>query len=161
MKRLCYHRLQFLFVSDVSPESSHDHVALHLSGMFALFPESDSRLPRGFWVSGDEAYVFTRNFLTPRPSRSLNAHWHCFNFWLSSARIIIEQSFGFLVSRWGILWKTLGVCVQKATQVVVVFCELHKFIIEEVNSSYVPKKYEEDLVGVMMNIARQDDFVRS
>lgn len=55
----------------------------------------------------------TRSAKTPYaihyPGNGLPAGQDALNFYLSQLRVEIEQSFGLLVSTWGILWKPLRV----------------------------------------------------
>jgi DDE superfamily endonuclease len=60
-----------------------------------------------------------------------------FNYWQSSARIHIEQAFGMLVARWGVLWRSLRVPIDKAGIIVIVCMNLHNFIIETCELSLV------------------------
>jgi len=57
-----------------------------------------------------------------------------------------------LVRRWGVLWRPLRVIVKKASQVVIVCCKLHYFIIEETNSTAVPASEPDDIVGAGMEL---------
>lgn len=62
-----------------------------------------------YWIAGDEAYVCTEQLITPFPATrsKVDSAADRFKFYLSSHRIHIEQAFGILLSRWGLLWKPL------------------------------------------------------
>lgn len=57
------------------------------------------RLRAGFFLE--------ERLLTPYPGKGLREEYDLFNFYLSQQRIAVEQSFGFIVQTWGILWKPL------------------------------------------------------
>ena len=91
------------------------------------------------WGAADEAYVCPSEILTPWPGQNLTTWQSSFNYWMSSARILIEQVPGILSARWGILWRPLRVSVDKATLTVMAGVKLHNFIInEEGNRSVEP-----------------------
>jgi len=45
--------------------------------------------------------------LLPCPGRRLLRERDAINYWQSSSRIFVEQTFGQLIGRWGILWKPM------------------------------------------------------
>lgn len=72
--------------------------------------------------------VFRRNqFLTPEQDS--------FNVYLNKARVVVEQAFGRLKSRWRILYKKIDLEVNFVPSVVVACCTLHN-IIEHVHNSF-------------------------
>jgi DDE superfamily endonuclease len=96
-------------------------------------------MPRGYWVAGDEAHVYGDSLLTPHSGRQLNEAQDCFNYWKSSARIHIEQAFGILVGRWGILWRPLRTSVAKSTLIILTLAKLYNFIIDSGSMLTVPR----------------------
>lgn len=52
-------------------------------------------------------------------------------------KIHIEQSFGMLIGRWGLFWRSLKCTLAKDTIIVVDCCKLHNFIIDNTESLYV------------------------
>lgn len=54
-----------------------------------------------------------------------------FNFYLSSLRIHVEQAFGIMVARWGILWKPLAFDLHRNTRIICAIMKLHNFCIDE------------------------------
>jgi DDE superfamily endonuclease len=76
--------------------------------------------------------------MRPWPRRSLSQEKACFNYWMSSARIHIEQAFGMLIGRWGVSWRPLRTTIDKAAQIALVCMKLHDCIVET-DSADVPR----------------------
>lgn len=53
-----------------------------------------------------------------------------YNFYLSQLRITIEQSFGILVRRWGVLWRPMECKFNKTPHVAMCCMRLHNFCID-------------------------------
>ena len=102
---------------------THDSSAFNLSP-FARALEA-GKLPERFWIVGDDAYALKRHLLCPFPGRGLGALKDTFNFYQSNCRIKIEQAFGILVRRWGVLWRALECAHDRAPLVFSVCCKLH------------------------------------
>ena len=134
----CDHKYRFVFASGLAAGSTHGFTAFAMSSLASLLSKRDNGLPIGYWIACDEAYAAPYNMLTPWPGRNLPREKDCFNYWLSSARIHIEQAFGLLVRRWGILWRPLRLKVSKAAKLIIILCKLHNFVIDEMNSCEVP-----------------------
>ena len=66
---------------------------------------------------------------------------------LSSVRIHIEQTFGMLVARWGVLWRPLRLSVAKASCVALVCCKLHNFILQNAGNVSTPNLMASNVVG--------------
>jgi DDE superfamily endonuclease len=156
LQGLCDYEYRFLYVSVTTPGSSHDIMALEMSSLGRLLKRSDG-IPEGHWIAGDEAYTCTNRLLTPWPGRGMDASRDCFNYWLSSARIHIEKAFGMLVGRWGILWRPMRLRVAKASQVALVCCKLHNFIIDHNGRGTLPVILSSDTGGEQCEIRMQDD----
>ena len=81
-----------------------------------------------------------------------------FNFYLSSPRIFIEQSFGLHVARWGVLWRPLRTSLTVSSLVVVVCMKLHKFIVDWCDSRAVPSIYFAENVPGSATVYLQDQL---
>ena len=102
MQAVCDSDYRFTFSSTSCPGSTHDSVAF-VASRLSRFLERPAKegLPDGYWIAEDEAYSCCDRVLTPWPGRGNFREKYCFNYWLSSARIHIEQVFGLLVGRLG------------------------------------------------------------
>ncbi len=109
-----------------------------MSGFSSLFKKDlrDSLLHQ--WLACDDAYAGGTKMVVPWSGRNLSTEKDCFNYWLSSARIFIEQCFGMLVARWGVFWRPLKVPLVKVSSVVLLCCKLHNYIIDSSGSLEVP-----------------------
>lgn len=145
IQAVCDASYRFLYVSALTPGSTHDSTAFAMSALSQVLNGDQNGLLNGFWVAADEAYVSSHQVVCPWPGRRLSAEEDCFNYWQSSARIHIEQAFGMLVGRWGILWKPLRLSVGKAAQIVAVCCKLHNFIIDHACIVNIPPRTQSDV----------------
>ena len=121
--------------------STHDSTAFALTRLASVLESSQDSLPAGYYIVGDDAYPCSNKILTPWPGKNLSVWKDSFNFWQSSARIHIEQAFGIVKMRWGILWRPLGLTLQKVSLVVSCCLKLHNFILDNVQ--------EEDMLYCM------------
>lgn len=98
-------KYRFIASSAIRVGSTVDNAALFHSniGQFLLH----EGLPDGFWIAGDEAYRCSKYIITPIPRSMANKYQDGFNFCLSSHLVHVEQAFGRLKSRRGILWRPL------------------------------------------------------
>eukprot|EP00170_Pyropia_yezoensis_P001830 contig_7775_g1834 len=119
------YKVQFLSV--VAAGSCHDSTAFAACGLATLLASEDG-LPAGFWAAADDAYVAGMRVLTPWPGRNLSWEKDSFNFFQSSNRIFVEQVFGQMVGRWGVLWKPLRFSLPTAALVIRVCAKLHNFL---------------------------------
>jgi DDE superfamily endonuclease len=147
IQAICDSKYRFMIASALCPGSTHDSVVFAVSSLSTFLQRSpNDGLPQGFFVAADEAYSCSDRVLTPWPGRGLPCEKDCFNFWLSSARIHIEQSFGMLVGRRGVVWRRIRWSVVRASQIIVVCMKQHNFIVDR-ESIAVPEPSNIDLTG--------------
>lgn len=120
-------KYRFLCMSCIAPGSSNDWTAYLSSAMSSRVGD----LPHGYYLLGDAAYPLSNQLLTPYPGRGLSPEYDSFNFHLSQLRVKVEQSFGILVSRWGILWRPLRVAFKRRPKLIQALFHLHNFCIDE------------------------------
>jgi DDE superfamily endonuclease len=99
------------FLSTKHAGSTHDSTAFGATSLqrYLLKTEPEGGLPDWDTVSADNAYgngSAGGRILTPY-SGSLMSVKESFSYFLSSLRIMEEQTFGVVVARWGILWSPL------------------------------------------------------
>lgn len=123
----------------------------------AQLPNSQKILP--FVFVGDDAFGLTENLMKPYPEAGLNAERKILNYRLSRARRVIENVFGILVSRFGVLQNQIALAPEKARTVVLACCYLHNFLRKRQPRTYVTRNHvdSEDLIaGVVTNGSWRD-----
>ena len=124
---------RILAISAFCTGSTHDSVALRMSniGRALLL----GVVPIGFWVALDDAYATCENMLTPFRKGMMYDYLDAFNFYFSSLRGHVEQTFGQLTNKWRILKSPLGYSLPVVTQIIKVCALLHNFVKDTVSSS--------------------------
>jgi DDE superfamily endonuclease len=94
------------FISAKHAGSTHDSTAFSPTALFDHLSrrEEDGGLPSWAAVAADDAYgngSAGGRIRTPYSGRNLDVEKDSCNFYLSSLRIVVEQVFGVIVSRWG------------------------------------------------------------
>jgi len=123
---------------------SLDNYELGIPGDSCL-PGTDIKFPH--YLVGDEAFPLKKYIMRPYPGVNLNKTQKIFNYRLSRARRIIENSFGILASRWRIFRTTIIADVHTAEWIVCAGLCLHNFLrISELaerseNATYCPTNY--------------------
>lgn len=107
-------------------------------------PETDIKFP--YYFVGDEAFPLKSYIMRPYPGAKLNMTQKTFNYRLSRARRVIENSFGILASRWRIFRSPIIADVNTAEWIVCATICLHNFLrLLELSSTekatYCPEHY--------------------
>lgn len=83
-------------------------------------------------VIGDPAYPLSKNLIKPYTGRNLTPQQESFNVYHSSARMVVENAFGRLKTRWRMLCKRMDCDINYAPVVIAAasclhnLCEKHK-----------------------------------
>ena len=93
---------RFFSCSSLTVGSAHDALAFRLSSINHFLEAG--KLPKGFWIASDEAYRVSDYIIIPFSRSTASLYQDGFNFFQSSHRLHVEQAFGILNNRWGILW---------------------------------------------------------
>jgi DDE superfamily endonuclease len=80
---------------------------------------------------GDDAFPLKKNLLKPYPGKHLQFSSKIFNYRLSRARMVIENSFGILAARWRIFQKPIQADLTLVKLVVKTCVILHNFLIDQ------------------------------
>ena len=108
VQAICDAKKRIVWASTGHQGSSHDSSAFADTNLFDLLKEKGDELEtRGLFIVGDSAYNMTPYLMVPYPDAASGSDEDAFNFWLSNSCINIECSFGEIIMRWGLFWRTL------------------------------------------------------
>ncbi|XP_049306596.1 putative nuclease HARBI1 [Bactrocera dorsalis] len=112
-------------------------------------PLSDvSPEPFPYFFVGDAAFPLRNNLMRPFPGANLTHTKRIFNYRLSRARRVIENSFGILTARWRILRTTIECNPENCEKIVLACIALHNFImLNDHNRWYCPENYVDRVEG--------------
>lgn len=100
-------------------------------------PNSADLSPMPYFYVGDEAFPLLPNLMRPYPRRNLNTLEHkVFNYRLSRARRVIENTFGIMVSRFRILRSPICCNESNVGKLVQACIVLHNFMMETGNNEF-------------------------
>lgn len=115
------------------------------------------------WIL-DSAYPLLRQVVTPFPQASEDETERQFNYLHSSTRIVIENAFGLLVSRWRFLWKHLYMLsIPRLAKTIYASCLLHNLCLS-MNDEHLPHvhpnfQFSEELLNEINNNSRTPNDV--
>ena len=105
----------------------------------------NSKFP--YVVVGDAAFPLKTNILRPYPGQFLEEHCQIFNYRLSRARRVIENTFGIMAAKFRNFQRPIIVGLDKVTKITKATCFLHNYLkISDIRSSssahqYCPPNY--------------------
>lgn len=103
-------------------------------------PNSEISLP--YFFIGDEAFPLMENLMRPYPGRYLNFQKKIYNYRLSRARRIIENSFGIMAARWRIFRRPIKGSPENIDNIIKACIVLHNFLLsDEVGQPVHRRKY--------------------
>jgi hypothetical protein len=125
---------RFTYMSCNCVGSTHDELSFACSRLGQLLQDGGSSALHSYWIAADAAYVCENGLLTPWSKGQLmdgeeGLFRDSFNYFHSSLRIHVEQSFGMLVARFGILWRPLRFSITRVGPIISSCMKLHNFCI--------------------------------
>lgn len=97
--------------------------------------DSDVVLP--YVYVGDEAFSLRPDFMKPYQKKKLSRNTRIFNYRLSRARRVIENTFGIMAARFRILYTAINLEVENIELVVLACCVLHNFLRRQCSTTYM------------------------
>ncbi|KAM7303909.1 uncharacterized protein ISCGN_013824 [Ixodes scapularis] len=151
MLAICDAKYRFLYVEIGHHGSESDAGIFRRSDFLQAIAEGQRRLPPASWLGsrkvpyffvGDEAFPLKTFVMRPFPRKNLTGRPpRVFNYRLSRARRVVENTFGILAQRWRILRRPFAAKEETTDRIVAACVILHNFLMKhsEVSErSYVP-----------------------
>jgi hypothetical protein len=91
-------------------------------------PGTNEKYPYAFVA--DEAFQLNEHFMRPYRNKYLNDNRRIFNYRLSCARRVVENAFGILVTKFGVLQKAINLESGKVKKIVLACCYLHNYVLK-------------------------------
>jgi len=126
------------------------------SGLLNIFNVMETKNNLNFVFLGDEAFALSKHFLRPFPRQNLNYERQIFNYRLSRARNVSENTFGLLNSRFRILNTCINMAPEKVQCIVLAICALHNCLSKWSSTYVTPSTYDRD--NATMTNAIQGDW---
>ena len=106
-------------------------------------PESETiegyKLQMPYFLVGDEIFPLKNWLMRPYFGKSLvNEKRKIFNYRLSRARRIIENTFGIMIARWRIFQTTINAEPERVEKIVFACVALHNYLSQTDNAYYTP-----------------------
>lgn len=98
--------------------------------------------PMPFCIIGDDAFASSLRLMKPIPRQQLTLSERVYNYRLSRARRVVENTFGILSARWRCLRTTLEQHPENVKKIVLAVCILHNLLMKRSRDIYAP---EDDL----------------
>lgn len=95
-----------------------------------------------FVFIGDEAFALRNNFLKPFGQNELDREKRIFNYRLSRARRVVENTFGILATRFRIFLQPINLKLENVEKVVMATCVLHNFLRRRSSNTYIPSNFD-------------------
>ncbi|XP_031329240.1 protein ALP1-like [Photinus pyralis] len=109
-----------------------------------VLPGMTEALP--YVIVADDAFPLSKNLLKPYPDRGLGNDSRIFNYRLSRARRIIENSFGILANRFRLLLNPVNLDAEKVELITLTCVVLHNFLATDNAQSYIElEEFNENL----------------
>ena len=104
----------------------------------------DGLLPRGHCIIGDDAFPLRTYLTKPYNTLPLSKEEKIFHYRLSRARLVIENAFGILVSRFRVIDKKIASNLSTTDKIVKACCVIHNWLLETDSKVYLmPLSVEE------------------
>lgn len=103
-------------------------------------PLSGTETHAPYVLIGDSAFSINKHFMKPYPFKGISHERRIFNYRLSRARRVVENAFGILASRFGVLRRPLSLDLSNVDAVVMACCALHNYLRKQ-EPGYLTRKW--------------------
>lgn len=87
---------------------------------------------------GDQAFPLAENLMKPFPDKDLRREEKIYNYRLSRARRVVENSFGIMASVFRVFHSVICIDVHHVDAIVLACCTLHNFLRRHATNKYMP-----------------------
>lgn len=98
-----------------------------------LLPDAEHLGPQPHVFVADEAFPLCRDLMWPIPGHNLSVRQRVFNYRLSRARLIVENTFGILTAQWRMYRGVIEISPANVDACVKATCVLHNFLRRSTN----------------------------
>lgn len=119
-----------------------------------LLPGAAYLGPQPHVFVGDEAFPLRRDLMRPFPGVNLSPRNRVFNYRLSCARLIVENTFGILSSQWRMYRRVIGMRPANVEACVKATCVLHNYLRRSTRTRREPVAVSEGEMSVLQDIRR-------
>ena len=92
-----------------------------------------------YFFVADDAFALTTRCMKPFPHHGLTVQERIFNYRISRARMVVENAFGILSTRFRIFRREIECRPETAEKIVIAACCLHNFLRRKCGASYIPR----------------------
>jgi len=160
---ICDHEMFFTHCYTGQPGSVHDQRVFRLSGVQAIC-DNDDNFPNDSHIIGDAVYSIQKHVLVPfKYNGHLTARQKNYNFCLSSACIIVEQSIGLLKLRFRSLLDKLPMTrIDLIPRYIIACCVLHNICLIKKDFIDLPLavNVQENILQGNINLPSRQEGVR-
>ena len=150
VQAICDKTKRIMWISPGHNGASHDSSAWSVTKLCKLLQEMEGILKEyGFYLVGDSAYPLCPFLLVPYSDADPGSAQDSFNFWLSNSRIQIECTFGELIMRFGLFWRTLRFDHNKCVHIIRAAALVHNFLVSHREGTDLDKPF-------FKNLSRED-----
>ncbi|KAG7462407.1 hypothetical protein MATL_G00184510 [Megalops atlanticus] len=110
----------------------------------ALLPGAEHLGPQPHVFVADEAFPLCQDLMRPFPGPNLSGRHRVFNYRLSRAKLIVENTFGILTAQWHMCRRVIGISPANVDTCVKATCVLHNFLRRTASTTRAPVPSAED-----------------
>lgn len=118
----------FLYVDVGAKGRGSDGGVFQNSYLYNALETNSLPIPTDFVIVGDDAFPLKTYLMKPYSRRNLSEEERIYNYRLSRARRVIENTFGILVSKFRVFEKPISLKLESVEKVVLACCTLHNWL---------------------------------